>query len=587
MEEDAMPKKKLPRKSGRTGYRLAVFVAMIGVLGSVYLGVTRRRSEDVQVAAAFRIEADSVLADFRRSLKQYFDVLDTVGHLHSLSPDVRADIFNEFVQKGMLYQQRILGVFGLAPRIDGADRAPYEAAMRRQIRPDFSMVEWSGERWVPAAQRPLYFPVSYLAPDRFQDLPVGFDLGSNPENAEAMLKAVGQKGAWAGGRVYGKQGTGRLFFSPIQSLVPEFRNGRSTGNFAYGYAFAMMYPSELIAQILEPYTPRGIQVEVTEERDGQSVRLYPEASDECAREETLVLTEPLDLNGLNWTVKCTASRAFVEQRRTLMPWMYLAVGGLLTLVVVGQIVQLVGRSERIRNLVSERTRELEHEIRQRHELQRQIIDISTQEKKRIGRDLHDSLGQQLTGIGLLTSALAKRLDQLDQPEEAGQARHVAELLKEARAGTRRMAHGLTPVELDVEALPEALERLVEEVRTASGINCMFEWWGKLDQLDNDQAVNLYHIAQEALNNAVRHAHAKNIRVELGSDLLKISDDGVGLPERGTLSSHHGLGLKIMLYRAETAGGRLEINSGPDHHGVTVLCTFGVGEAMQEKGTDGI
>ena len=148
-----------------------------------------------------------------------------------------------------------------------------------------------------------------------------------------------------------------------------------------------------------------------------------------------------------------------------------------------------------------------------------------------------------------------------------------------------MAHGLTPVELDVESLPEALEKLTEEVQSSSSIPCSFEWWGRLEGLTNDQAVNLYHIAQEALNNAVRHADAKNIRVELGARLLKVSDDGKGLPGEETRQDRQGLGLKIMQYRAETAGGRLTVESVPGG-GVTVVCVLndaGVDRKLEEGG----
>ncbi|MDD2238104.1 MAG: CHASE domain-containing protein, partial [Kiritimatiellae bacterium] len=419
------------RKAGayRGGYWLAVFVALIGLGGSFYLWNTKQRSEAAGLAVAFRVESDNVIVSIRRELNQYFDVLESVGHLHSLSPDVSADVFNEFVQKGMLYQQRILGVFGLAPRIDGPDRAPYEAAMRRQVRPDFSLVEWTEDGWAPASRQELYFPVSYLAPDMFQDIPVGYDLHSDADNARAMLEAVQGGHGRAGGLVRGKRGAGRILFSPIQHLMPGLLNGKASGGYAFGYAFAVMYPAEVIDRILRNHTPEGLDVEVLEGKGQNVIRLYPpESKNPVSTNGSLHVEQTLQINGLNWRVVCRASRAFIEQRKTRVPWIYLAGGLLLTLVVAGQIAQLAGRTARIRRLVAERTdeleqanRELEREIRQRHELQRQIIDISTQEKKRVGRDLHDSLGQQLTGIGLLTSALAKRLDQTQQEEGAWQA----------------------------------------------------------------------------------------------------------------------------------------------------------------------
>lgn len=574
------------------GYLLALFVVLIGFAGSFYLWSNRRHNEEEQVRASFRMESHNVISMIQRELIQYFEVLDSVGHLHSLSPDVNAVTFNEFVQKGMLYQQRILGVFGLAPSIDGRERKPYETAMRMQRRPDYSILEMRDEHWVPAAQRSVYFPVSYIAPDAFQDLPVGYDLHSDAGNAKAMLDAVKQGAVQAGGSIRGRRGVGRLILSPIKSLISDPGHNREGENYAYGYAFSVMYPSEVMERILRTYTPDGIDVEINESNNGNVTRLYPLHAQKQALNPSLHDEERLSMNGLNWIVSCEATSEFVKKHKTLMPWIYLIGGVLLSGVVAGQIAQLAGRNGRIRRLVSERTRELEqancdleHEIRKRHELQRQIIDISTQEKKRVGQDLHDSLGQQLTGIGLLTSALAKRLDQSQQEDVASQARQIAELLKDARATTRRMAHGLTPVELDVEALPEALEKLSREVQESSGINCAFEWWGKLDGINNDQAVNLYHIAQEALNNAIRHAGAENIRMELGSLLLKITDDGHGMNVDDVLRNGRGLGLKIMRYRAETAAGRLDIQS-ETGKGTTIVCTLRDTTAIHEQTMDG-
>ena len=574
------------------GYLLALAVVLIGVAGSLYLWNSRRRSEENQVAAAFRMESRNVFSMIRRELTQYVEVLDSVGHLHSLSADVKAETFREFVQKGMMYQQSILGVFGLAPGISGSERAPYETAMRRQTRPDYSILELRDGQWVPAAQRNIYFPISYIISGSFDDLPIGYDLYSDPDNARGMTYAAEQAGVQAGGLVHGRQGDGRLMLSPIQLIIPG-PNGvpQRTGS-AHGYAFSIMYPSNVMARIRRQHIPEGLNVQIREASGAVIVTLSSSPQSSSKDSRALRYEESLAMNGLNWVAVSEATDAFVAKRRTKLPWVYLIGGLLISGVLGGQIAQLAGRARRVRRLVAERTRELEQantelerEIGRRHELQRQIIDISTQEKKRVGRDLHDSLGQQLTGIGLLSSALAKRLDQAQQQEMAAQARQIAELLKEARAATRRMAHGLTPVELDVEALPEALEKLAREVQESSGVQCSFEWWGKLDGLQNEQAINLYHIAQEALNNAVRHSGAKNIRLELGSMQLKITDDGRGIKNvDDVLRSRQGLGLKIMRYRAETACGTLDIQSNPGQ-GVVITCILQSGCPARKEEPD--
>jgi PAS domain S-box-containing protein len=204
-------------------------------------------------------------------------------------------------------------------------------------------------------------------------------------------------------------------------------------------------------------------------------------------------------------------------------------------------------------------------------LERQVIDASTIEQERIGHEIHDGLGQQLTALDLLATSLARKLEKAANPEAsaaAALARHAREALAEARS----IARGLAPVEIDPAGLGSALLTLAENTQTASGIPCLAHISGTISIVDSRIATHLYRIAQEAVTNALKHANARHISLHLQQKhhqlLLCVHDDGSGLP--ANLPKHTGLGLPIMRYRAHLIGAQLSIR-GAD--GTQVCCTL--------------
>jgi PAS domain S-box-containing protein len=196
----------------------------------------------------------------------------------------------------------------------------------------------------------------------------------------------------------------------------------------------------------------------------------------------------------------------------------------------------------------------------RHQLAGEIIEASNREQERIGHDLHDGLGQELTGIALLLTGLLGRLDQ-PTTELRQELTDILGLVKGALQNTRALAHGLSPVAIERGGLATALRALVARARTSSGLQLRFtsrDWQD--EKLAPANALQLYRIAQEALNNVLRHAGARRASVTLSMNgsgaRLRISDDGKGLI--GGASPDTGLGLKIMAYRAKMIGANLEI-----------------------------
>jgi PAS domain S-box-containing protein len=191
-----------------------------------------------------------------------------------------------------------------------------------------------------------------------------------------------------------------------------------------------------------------------------------------------------------------------------------------------------------------------------------IIDATNREQERIGHDLHDGVGQELTGIALMLKGLQ---GQLHKPtaEIRRDVTEILELVNSAIRSTRSLAHGLSPVTLERGGLPLALATLLQQTREASGLRIRFDRRGwQAGRLDLSLALHLYRIAQESLNNIVRHAAARQVTVTLSMSeqrvaVLRIADDGKGLAPD---SPAGGLGLRIMGYRARMIGAQLQVTA---------------------------
>jgi len=212
------------------------------------------------------------------------------------------------------------------------------------------------------------------------------------------------------------------------------------------------------------------------------------------------------------------------------------------------------------------------DMSEQQQLQREILEIPVSEQRRIGQELHDGLGQQLTGLGMLATSL---LNKASKPEHL-LATRLASGLQDAMAQVRALSRGLMPVDIDAEGLAGALEILVNEVRTQSNIDVSMTIKERIRVLENSSAIHLYRIAQEALNNAIKHAGASHIEVSLGRagkrGYLSIRDNGRGFD--GLAHKSRGLGLRIMQHRCGMIDAEFSIESSA-LHGTEIKCYFAV------------
>lgn len=198
-------------------------------------------------------------------------------------------------------------------------------------------------------------------------------------------------------------------------------------------------------------------------------------------------------------------------------------------------------------------------------LESQIMEIGEQERQRICHELHDGLGQVLTGTAFMCKALAGKLAAASRPE-ADQASLIADMINQSIAETRLLARGLHPVEDTEDGLPSALNALSEMVTNKLSVACQLHASSHFQSIGHEAANHLYRIAQEAVNNAIKHGQAKHITIELGKTddrgYLSIQDDGQGFDPCSTSWEDAGMGLQIMQHRARMLDGELEIVSAP-------------------------
>jgi PAS domain S-box-containing protein len=235
--------------------------------------------------------------------------------------------------------------------------------------------------------------------------------------------------------------------------------------------------------------------------------------------------------------------------------------------------------------LSKTNKELRALIRERERLENEILDISEREQRRIGQELHDDLGQRLTGMVLMLKVLQRRLEN-ENSREAEQSARLHTLASEAVKLTRDLSHGLCAPLVRPEGLNEALTELLQDMREQARVSCRFVP-DTCTVADANVATQFYRIAQEAVINAIKHANPKNIEVRLSTyadkPCLVIVDDGTGIPPDAAESD--GLGLRTMHHRARTIGAALSVERSPNGRGTLVRCWFGAPAKREPAATE--
>jgi PAS domain S-box-containing protein len=217
--------------------------------------------------------------------------------------------------------------------------------------------------------------------------------------------------------------------------------------------------------------------------------------------------------------------------------------------------------------------ELGLDVSDRKRLEKELLEAGTREMQRIGHDLHDGVGQTLTGVTFLTDLLHQRLSAQSRPEAADAGR-IADLIRQAAIQTRALSHGLSPVPLTEDGLMTALEQLAGDMTATGAAKCSFRFNAPTLVNNIGAATHLYYIAHEAVYNAVKHGKASRVIISLmnhrGRVTLVVRNDGQSFVDPSP--DRIGLGLRTMAHRAKMIGGKLTVR-GARHGGTLVYCSF--------------
>ena len=212
------------------------------------------------------------------------------------------------------------------------------------------------------------------------------------------------------------------------------------------------------------------------------------------------------------------------------------------------------------------------DITERKRLEKEILEISEREKRRIGHDLHDGLCQHLAGVEMMSQVLEQKLASRS-PDAARRAGEIAKNVREAISQTRSLARGLSPVTIESEGLMSALQELAENTGKIFSVSCRLDCDPPVSVADHAVATHLFRLAQEAVANAIKHGRAKKISILLAADrgrvILKVDDDGTGFSAE--IFKSKGMGLRIMQSRVGMMDGTLAIERNPDG-GASVICS---------------
>lgn len=227
--------------------------------------------------------------------------------------------------------------------------------------------------------------------------------------------------------------------------------------------------------------------------------------------------------------------------------------------------------------------QLENAMQERKRLENELLEITEKERRRIGLDLHDDLGQKLAGLNLMMKGFELGLAKKKMPE-ARDARKIQALLEQTMRHAGGLARDLALADLRQDDISSALKFLASHVKELFNVSCRFKTEGSIPPLDRNAMVQLYKITQEAVTNAVKHGKSKLVNIHLEGDdgRLVLTIHNKGLPFPSMISQSKGMGLRIMNYRANTIGASLEVKP-VKPSGAMVVCTLPIGVGVGQNG----
>jgi signal transduction histidine kinase len=573
-----------------------LLILLIGVLVSTMaFFVVRHVTEDV-ARLRFERQARDAVAVIDERIQFYSDILYGLRALFASQGPVNRLQFHRFVQSLDL-KQRFPGfdVVNYAVYVRGEDKRRFEESVRNDTSldprgyPDF--------RITPAGNRNEYYVLAYVEPMAGFEFAFGRDMGANPDVAEPVV-----------GVLESARDSGRLTASGKPIRIK--RDNRDYVGLAMRLAvYRSDMPTITVAQRRAAYLGSigaGFNVEdlmqgVLDQSANPSVRLQlfdagianPGTASATSNEWLLFDSHGLpggtsaedrdrssdsefvhflttEVGGRNWKVQFTAPKtAIIGGFDAVVPWMVLAGGLLSSALLFGMFYSLASSRSRAVELANDMTRDLRASTEQLQAMSRQLVDVQESERRQIARELHDRVGQNLTAISINLDIMKSQIGENGNTELRTRLGDAATLLESTAGSIENVMSELRPPMLDDYGLLPALQWYGNEFWRRTGIRVSVEGDEQMERVPQTSEIALFRIAQEALNNVAKHAHARHVDIALArngsSIVMSVSDDGMGFDAAPAMASRRrrpGLGMVTMRERTQAVGGQFEIGPAP-------------------------
>ncbi len=533
-------------------------VLLISLLLTAVAWYYARQNIEQQAKTLFDQTVQATQATIDRRVNAYLDsIFGARGFLYA-SESVGPSEWENYVE-GLGPESRLKGlqIVGFVKYVMPRERETFSRWAREEglpeLRPDLQ----------PGGERPAYFPIAYVGPlDEANIQIISQDLYTEPAHRSAMDRARDTGSPQATGMVYvltepSAGSSVDLALEPgFAVYLPVYREGVSQGTVAErrsaldGFVVGAFRTDELFADVFEGTFDPAIDFEVYDGRHAAlSPPLYDNDGVERARQK---VADPLfseesriEVAGRQWSLYFATLAGFEEEIQSRLPTFVLVGGVALSFLLFGITWVLVRIAvENARLLVEVRGK------------------AALEERQRLARELHDSVSQALYGIALGAKTARTLLDR-DSTKVASPLDYILSLADAGLAEMRALIFELRPESLEREGLVAALEKQAAALRARHEIKVETDLCNEPDApLEIKEA--LYPIAQEALHNIVKHAHASSVRIRMRCSpenvTLDVSDDGIGFEPEGDFPGH--LGLHSMRERTERLGGTLAVESAP-------------------------
>lgn len=577
-----------------TGALLSVTVG-----GALYLATAKAIESDAQTRFRGMARTDQHAIETR--IKSYTDVLRGMAGLFHANPDASADDFRHYVEQ-LDTPRNFPGIEAMnyARAVTPAELPGVDADVRRRLR-QYGMPE-PARPLRPVPDRDSHTIIIYMEPTTPQTLgTLGLDLEARSYIRRTVAESRDNNTITASGfRV-------KILPGPIQNVLamrlPVYRNGMRIDTVAQrraayvgsvGIGFGV---TRMVNGVLEGFPADGVRLVLTDLNDvpqdlgevRHSAVLYDSHAAAKALlppndNDVLKASLPIQFNQRLWRADFSIARSALYTRFDFYyPWLAALAGALSTSLLYALFQTMASSRRSALRMAEDMTRELrtsQAKLQATNEKLRQLAahaeQIKEGERKRIAREIHDELAQNLLALKIEAEILANRTrDRHGQLHERASAT-VVQIDLTIRS-VRQIINDLRPNVLDL-GLNAAVDWQITEFSRRTGIECELVEDETEHHLDDHCATAFFRILQESLNNVARHARATKVRIDLHqhADMLTmtIRDNGVGL-QPGSRNRNGSFGLVGIEERVNILGGSFSISSGPDT-GTTIVVTIPVG-----------